>query len=93
MAFRARKAGADQIRRYSWAKERGYLDNGEEPLKVDRGGIWSESHSVVSNSLWPLGLWNFPGQNTGVGSHSLFQEIFPRDRTQVSCVAGGFFIS
>ena len=35
MAFRAGKAGTDQIRRNSWAKERGYLDNGEEPLKVD----------------------------------------------------------
>ena len=41
------------------------------------------SHSVVSNSLWPrkptslLCPWNFPGKNTGVGCHSLFQEIFP----------------
>ena len=40
----------------------------------------SESHSVVSNSLWPCGLyspWNSPGQNTGVGSYSLLQGIFP----------------
>ena len=40
----------------------------------------SESHSVVSNSLQPHGLynpWNFPGQNTGVGSLSLLQGIFP----------------
>ena len=40
----------------------------------------SESHSVMSNSLWPHGLyssWNSPGQNTGVGSLSLFQGIFP----------------
>ena len=38
------------------------------------------SHSVVSDSLQPHGLyspWNSPGQNTGVGSLSLFQEIFP----------------
>ena len=76
--------------------------------------------------------WNSPGQNTGMGSLSLFQEIFPtqgsnpglphcrqilyqvshkgsprilewvaypfssrssqpRDRTGVSCIAGGFF--
>ena len=39
-------------------------------------------------------LWNSPrnspGQNTGVGSHSLFQGIFP---TQVSCTVGGFFAS
>ena len=40
----------------------------------------SESHSVVSNSLWPHGLhspWNSPGRNTGVGSLSLLQGIFP----------------
>ena len=40
----------------------------------------SESHSVVSNSLWPHGLyssWNSPGQNTGVSSLSLLQGIFP----------------
>ena len=40
----------------------------------------SESCSVVSDSLWPRGLyssWNSPGQNTGVGSHSLLQGIFP----------------
>ena len=90
-----------------------------------------------SASLWPHGLyspWNSPGQNTGVGSLSLFQEIFPtqglnpglphcrqivhqlshqgsprilewvaypfssrsswlRNQTQVSRIAGGFFIS
>ena len=40
----------------------------------------SESLSVVSNSLRPHGLyspWNSPGQNTGVGSLLLLQEIFP----------------
>ena len=40
----------------------------------------SESHSVVSHSLWPHGLyspWNSPGQNIGVGSLSLLQGIFP----------------
>ena len=40
----------------------------------------SESLSVMSNSLWPHGLyspWNSPGQNTGVGSLSLPQGIFP----------------
>ena len=38
------------------------------------------SRSVVSDSLWPHGLyspWNSPGQNTGVGSLSLLQGIFP----------------
>ena len=41
---------------------------------------WSESHSVGPNFLQPHGLnspWNFPGQNTGVGSLSLLQGIFP----------------
>ena len=40
----------------------------------------SESHSVVSDSLQPCGPynpWNSPGQNTGVGSLSLLQGIFP----------------
>ena len=39
----------------------------------------SKSHSVVSDSLWPHGLyspWNSPSQNTGVGSLSLLQGIF-----------------
>ena len=46
--------------------------------------ICYESDSVMSNSLWPHGLqparplcpWDFPGQNTGVGSRSLLQGIF-----------------
>ena len=40
----------------------------------------SESGSVVSDSLRPHGLFspcNSPGQNTGVGSLSLLQRIFP----------------
>ena len=40
----------------------------------------SESRSAESNSLQPHGLyspWNSPGQNTGVGCHSLLQGIFP----------------
>ena len=39
-----------------------------------------EDHSVMSDYLWPHGLyspWNSPGQNTGVGSLSLLQGIFP----------------
>ena len=41
---------------------------------------WSESCSVMSDSLRPHGLfspWNSLGQNTGVGSFSLLQAIFP----------------
>ena len=40
----------------------------------------SESRSVMSNSFRPHGLyspWDSPGQNTGVGSLSLLQGIFP----------------
>ena len=39
-----------------------------------------ESSSIVSDSLQPHDLyspWNSPGQNTGVGSLSLLQGIFP----------------
>ena len=45
-----------------------------------RAWLLAESSSVVSNSLWPHGLyspWNFPGQKSGVGSLSLLQGIFP----------------
>ena len=38
--------------------------------------------------------WNSPGQNTGVGSFSFLQGIFPtQGLNQVSCIAGGFFTS
>ena len=42
-----------------------------------------ESRSVVSDSLWPHGLYspsNSPGQNTGVGSLFLLQKIFPTQK-------------
>ena len=48
-------------------------------------GKWSVSHSVMSDS-WPTHsrepallfcLWNSPGENTGAGSHSHLQRIFP----------------
>ena len=43
---------------------------------------WSESksRSIMSNSLQPHGPynpWNSPGENTGVGSLSLLQGLFP----------------
>ena len=57
----------------------------------------SESHSVVSDSLRPLGLhspWNSPGKNTGMRSFSLFQGIFlTQGSNLVSRIAGGFFTS
>ena len=42
----------------------------------------SESHSVMSDFLWPHGLyspWNSSGQNTGLGSLSLLRGIFPTE--------------
>jgi len=58
------------------------------------------SLSVVSDSLQPRELYplgssvhgNSPGKNTGVGCHALSRgSSQPRDQTQVSRVAGGFF--
>ena len=43
----------------------------------------SKSHSVLSDSLQPHGLynpWTSPGQNTGVGSCSFLQGIFPTQK-------------
>ena len=43
----------------------------------------SESRSVMSDSLWPHGLyssWNSLGQNSVLGSLSLLQELFPTQR-------------
>ena len=55
----------------------------------------SESHSVVFDSLWSLGLyspWNSPGQNTELGSLSLLQGIFPTQGSNPGILsAGGFF--
>ena len=58
---------------------------------------------VVSHSLWPHGLqsvrvlcpWDFPGKNTGVGSHILLQGNLPDPGTEPAfpvspASAGGF---
>ena len=63
--------------------------NGKKKKKDCLRDLFSESHSVMSDSLWPHGLhspWNSLGQNTGEGSLSLLP-------TQVSRIAGGFFTS
>ena len=133
---------------YQHQHQRGTTVAADEPTWTHRNhpkpmvyiGKKSESCSVVSNSLWPHGLyspWNFPGQHAEVGSLSLLQGIFPtqglnlglphcgeaggilyqlshkgnprilewvaysfsngssppRNRTWVSCIAGGFFTS
>ena len=57
------------------------------------------SHSAVSDSLQPQELrvrllypLNSPGKNTGMGCISFSRgSSWPRDRTWVSCIAGGFF--
>ena len=71
-----------------WAHREGpeVQEEGEIEVKPKRGLSYaekksaSESRSAVSNSLRHHGLyspWNSPGQNTGVGSLSLLQGIFP----------------
>ena len=59
------------------------------PLKVK-----SENCSAMSNSLRPHGLYsprNSPGQNTGMGSLSFLQGIFPTQRSNPSLPHCRFF--
>ena len=70
------------------------LSNNIHKIVTLKWSEWNESHSVVSDSLWPHGLystWDSPGQDTGLGSHSFSRgSSQPRDWTQVSHLAGGF---
>ena len=51
------------------------------PSPMQETEKWKRSHSVVSDSLWPHGLWptrllhpwDFPGKSTGVGCHCLLR--------------------
>ena len=53
----------------------------------------SESHSVMSDSPQPHGCpWNSPGQK-GIAFPFSRGSSQPRDRTHISCIAGGFFTS
>ena len=70
---------------YHWITWKAPLKNEDYELKqpalsqVKQTESENESHSVVSDSLQPYGLyspWNSPGQNTGVGSLSLLRGIF-----------------
>ena len=59
---------------------RGPKQTGAKVLSQQSHVKWRESCSVVSDSLRPYGLhspWNSLGQDTGVGSLSLLQGIFP----------------
>ena len=43
--------------------------------------------SLQLHELWPARLhdpWNYPGKNTGVGSHFLLQGIFPNQGSNIS---------
>ena len=57
---------------------------------------WSESHSVVIDSLQHHGLyspWNSPDQDTGVGSLSLLQGILPTQGLNPANSEGGSLFS
>ena len=67
------------------------------------GGAWRATvHRVAKSWTWMKQLsihvhffcpWDFPGENTGVGHHFLFQGIFPTQGSnpRISCSAGKFF--
>ena len=64
--------------------------------------LWSESHSVMSNSLQPHGLYPMDYIVHGILQARILEWVAfpfsggssqPRDRTQVSCFAGRFFTS
>ena len=54
---------------------------------------WCESRSVVSDSLWPHGLYRILQARILEWVAFPFSRVSsqPRDRTQVSCIAGRFF--
>ena len=88
LSFLQLKVTSQLILEIIMEKYRVQLDSSKIPLYLLTGFIGhslkkvneSKSHSVVSNSLQPHELyspWNSAGQNTGVGSRSLLQGIFP----------------
>ena len=66
-------------------------------LLVSKWKLFSHIWPFATHGLQPTRLlcpWDSPGQNTGVGSLSLLQGIFPtQGSNQVSCTAGRFFTS
>ena len=89
----------DVYREEAEAKQGNYLMKVKKWKLLESKSEWllgeSESCSVVSNSLWPHGLCGilqarileWVAFSFSVGSSQ------PRDRTQVSCIAGEFFTS
>ena len=84
----------------SWKKQKALglrCRKRERERERERDSIWAQKVKVeVAQSCptlcipWTIWPWNSPGQNTGVGSLSLLQGIFP---TQVSRISGRFFTS
>ena len=66
----------------SWTRLSNWTELNWTEIKERKGKV---SHSVMSDSLQPHGLWpsrllcswDSPGKNTGVDSHSLLPGIFP----------------
>ena len=52
----------------------------------------SESRSDESDSVTPHSPWNSPGQNIGVGSHSLLQGIFPTQGSNPGLLHGRWIL-
>ena len=79
---------------YTWISKGNYRNN----MTLGDGGLVKVTQSCPALQVckgYPaslLCLWVFAGKNTGVGCHSFSRESSqPRDWTQVSCIAGGFF--
>ena len=81
----------------SWNQETTKTSSCNLCWETDKGWWkWRVSHSVVSDSAipWTVALcsWNSPGKNTGLGSRSHLQGIFPiQGSNPVFCIAGRFF--
>ena len=72
----------------SFTDEKICAQTGQSTSQLVSGRKWKKvkwSRSAMSHSLWPHRLqptrllcpWDFPGKNTGVGSHFLLQGVFP----------------
>ena len=85
MDFPGKITGVGSIyssRESSWPKDRTCVSCTADRFLTTKssGKPWSESRLVVYDPLQPHGLyspWNSLGQNTGVGSITLLQGIFP----------------
>ena len=88
-----------------WSHILSQKDNKKQNKKPKHRKIFHISYHVLVPQLCPTLVtpwaiqparlfcpWNSPGKNTGAGSHSLLQEIFANQRSNlVSCIAGRFY--